>query len=290
MFAGRITDVSGPPATYIAQPPEPARFQLRRGVVFACLAVPWAVGLSWLAARAEAVAAPLVVFPLAVGLVLAGLLGLSLRACRLTHVRTAMGVALGAGLLAAAGQHLWAYRSAVVRAQRMQIEAEAEAARQIGRQGRGAVVGIGELLVEPPGSLWEFMQGEARVGRPLWRWRARGPWVWFWWAIDALLSAGAAAWGARWFARWPYCPRCESWYRTIRAGRLESDAVAELAAGLGQSVAGPPDSAHVQVISCVGGCGPVLLVVTGPAGRRVWRGWLSPAAAEQVMARLAGRC
>ncbi len=201
--------------------------------------------------------------------------------CRVAHYRAVVCTAVLAGLLTAVAHHAWSYREAVARARRMQIKVEAEAARQAGRRGQ-AVIGIGELLVEQPESLWEFLQSEARRGRPLWGWHARGVWAWLWWGIDALLIAGAAGWGVARFATLPYCNHCGSWYRTVRAGRLAPAESARIAAGLGLEAAELAGSVQVRMMSCVGGCGPVLLIIHARPSRRVWRMWVSQPAAGQL--------
>lgn len=269
-------------APLLAPPPEPPRFHGARCTAYACLALLAAAGVAWVAARAERVAAPLVVFPVALGLVLGGLLSLAAWLCRAPHYRAAVGIAVFAGLLTAVAHHAWSYREAKVRARHMQIMVEAEAARQAGPKGQAAVLGVGELLVEQPKNLWEFLQSEARRGRPLWGWRARGVWAWLWWGIDALLVAAAAGWGVSRFATLPFCDRCGSWYRTVRAGQLAPAAQAGIVARLGLDPMGFAGSARVRIMSCMGGCGPLLLIVACAPSRRVWRVWVSQAAAEQV--------
>lgn len=253
-----------------------------RCAAYACLAFFVAAGVAWVGAWAESVAAPLVVFPVTLGLVLAGLLSVAAWLCHMVHYRAAVGLAVVAGLLTAAAHHAWAYRKAVVQARRMQVMVEAEVARQAGRKGRAAVLGVGELLVEQPKSLWEFLRSEARRGRSLWGWRARGVWAWLWWGMDALLVAGAAGWGVARFATWPYCNHCGSWYRTVRAGQLAPAALAKIAAALGLEPMDLAGSARVRIMSCVGGCGPLLLIMVVRPSRRTWRMWVSQAAAEQV--------
>lgn len=275
-------------APYLAEPAEAPRFQVPRFAAFASLAVLLAIGLAWAAARAEAVAAPLVVFPLAVGLVLAGLLAAAFRLCRVAHFGSVVGTALCAGLIASAAQHVWSYRAAVARARQMQLQAEAEAARQMGRKGRAVAVGVGELLVQPPTNLWQFLRDEARRGRPLWNWHARGPLAWLWWTLDALLVAGAASGGAARLVSWPYCNQCGSWYRSIRAGPLRPAAAAEVAAGVGLNVAEWAGAVRARVMACECGCGPAVLVITARPAMRAWRGWISQAAAEQVTHLLRG--
>jgi hypothetical protein len=245
--------------------------------------------MAWVAARAEGVAAPLVVFPLAAGLVLAGLLAAAAWTCRAAHVRSVVAMALCASLVAAAAQHVWSYRAAVARARRMQMAAEAEAARRVGK-ARGAVAGLGALIVEPPGSVLAYLQDEARRGRPLWQWRMRGTWAWLWWGLDGLLLAGAACWGTARIVRWPYCDGCGSWYRTIRAGQLTAEAVAEVAPVAGVHAAEFSGCVRARVMACAGGCGPALLIITRRGAGLMWRVWVSHDVAERVTTLLRRRC
>jgi len=79
------------------------------------------------------------------------------------------------------------------------------------------------------------------------------------WALDAAVAL-AAALAVLWPAtRLPYCRRCRSWYRTIRAGRLSSSALATVASLAGAEPPKRPTRGRFRLRQCLGGCGPARL-------------------------------
>jgi len=222
-------------------PPGAGRFRPVQalGWGMACLLLGIAAAASALAV--QRIFAPLGLFPLLAGVVLGGLLVVLMRAGHVGHRPTLVVGAALAVVATVVGQHFLSYRQAV----------------RAANAGRGPWVAA--LFPEhvPPQSFAQFLREEARHGRPVGPLTASGLWAWFTWALDALLLATPAMVLVVVSARLPYCDRCGSWYRTVRAVRLEPRRAAELASLVGLARPRGPHRLRVRMIDCPGGCGPV---------------------------------
>lgn len=231
--------VAKPLETGVAPPPS-GRFRPVQGLA-------WLVGclLLGVAAAASAVAvqrifAPVGLFPILAGVVLGGVLVVLMRAGHVGHRPTLVGGAALAVAVTVVGQHFLSYRQAV----------------------RAATAGQAAWIVAlfpehaPPKTFAEFLRQEARRGRPVGRLTASGLWAWFTWGLDALLLAIPAVVLVVVSARLPYCDRCGTWFRTIRAVRLEPRRAAALVALVGLASPQGPYRLRVRMIDCTGGCGP----------------------------------
>ncbi len=143
------------------------------------------LALAWLASRIEPYFAPLLLFPVLIGIALGGaMVGLVRVLGQVRLSMAALGVVVGVATIVV-GQHYLAYRRA-----RNQIEQQL--ARFEGPSlNLAALTQIG--LPRPPESLLAFLHQTAEQGRPLAGHVVRGGLVWAWWGLDAALTLVAAA-------------------------------------------------------------------------------------------------
>ena len=224
------------------------RFQWRSLALWlpACLIL--GVPVAWAAVVAQGYFAPVVLFPLLVGV---GLGALVVGLIRLGHVGNRPTVLMGtllAVLVTVAGQHYVTYLT-VCRWPRQEVKTRRHAGRE-----------LSELVDVRIPSFGEFMRREAARGRPpLTDYVARrtvAPTTWALWAVDGLLVLLATLAMVVPAVRLPFCNRCRSWYRVIRSGRIDAETagrLSELADVHGEC---PPNSARYRLLACNGGCGP----------------------------------
>jgi len=241
--------------------------------------------VGWAAVVARAYAAPLLLFPLVVGLVLGGLIVLAMRVLNLGHRPTIWLGALLAGLLAVAGQHYFTF----LRIQRYH-------ASQPDRLVKLRLVAPERI---PPSGFVPFLLWSTERGLPLGGCRAQGLWVWLLWTVDGLLVTLTALLLAAVTARMPYCDRCGRWYRLIRSGTWPPSLAEKWPGVFGNPGPGgvngadsppPPATFHrYRMIACEGGCGPTGLILSGDAahgGAASQVVWLDAAGRAQVTAAL----
>ena len=140
--------------------------------------------LAWLAVRAQAVFAPVLLFPLGLGLAL----GMVLLAVRSYCIPLGRASVVAGALLAATtlvvGQHYLSYRAACTIA----IERQS----RVTQQAKGFAALTAAEMVKPPESFAAYMQSEAARDHAIAGLTLRGPTVWAWWALDALIIAAAS--------------------------------------------------------------------------------------------------
>ncbi len=249
-----------------AMPPSAAGRFVWRGVAVALVGGPLLGAITaWGAHVAAGYFAPLVVFPLLVGTLLGAMFAGLLRLVEMAHRPLAWLGLLLAVAVAIAGQHYLAYRAAYAAA--LEDAAKFDKARAVAPEDlRGR-------LPRVPDSPLDFLQTEARRGRPIWnRYLAQDAWAWTSWAVDGLLLLGAASWIVFPALRQPYCNQCLSWFHTVRSGRVDTTTLARLAQALGPELLQVPDqtvSARYRLLSCRSGCGPTgfELIFTGRRGK-----------------------
>ena len=225
--------------------PAPAGFHAASCAVWLAGALPLSLAAAWLAVLIEPNFAPLVVFPVLVGLCLGAVLAGWMRLCRMAHRKTALLGVLAAVAMLVWGQHYLAYRHAQSQIderfaflQRAQLE-----------MGEVAIAG----LPAPPESLVGFLRQTAEQGRPLAGHVVRGAGVWWWWGLEAALTLVGAVVPV-WIAlRRPFCPRCRTWYRVTRGGSIDRQTAHEIAdrCGLPQASSG---AAKYRLLGCRAGC------------------------------------
>lgn len=198
---------------------------------------------AWIAEVAQSYFAPLILFPLLVG----AFVGLStvglVRFAQIGHRPTIVLAAVLAAVIAGLGEHGVSYLSAYYWK----------------TQSAGGVAGqdLSALVQEMRPSFGQFMEAQARRGRPLLGdVVACGSAAWLTWAIDALLVVVGAVAVTLPAMRVPYCKRCRSWYRTIRAGKIDMMTARRLAELAGVEEEGKLHSPRYRLSACQNGCGP----------------------------------
>ncbi len=284
--------------TFVADRPELSRIPAGRFSLAAfCLGLAAGpiAGLiwAWLAEEAQSYVAPLVLFPLVVG-VLAGLtIVATARFAQMGHRPTiVLSAALAAGV-AVVGQHYFRYLSFVSHYSPAGVDtstlkgdepilagAKTETvAAQVAARERGTVPfsltrksgqsparksgqspagqDLSALARELAPSFGEYLRGQADRGRPLLGdYVAKGWAAWLSWAVDALLTAAAAVAVTIPAFRVPYCNRCGTWYRTVRNGKIDAPTARRLADTCGVEEIAGLRSPRYRLSCCHSGCGP----------------------------------
>ncbi|NUQ66653.1 MAG: hypothetical protein HUU20_29675 [Pirellulales bacterium] len=223
--------------------------------------------------------APIILFPLLVGVALGALTVGMIRVGQVGNRPTIIAGLVLAITVAAAGQHYVAYWSQV-----RQMREEAKTFRRA--QALFPELTQGRLPV-PPSDFVEYLRWQAARGRELnlGGYVARGPIAWLTWIVDALLLAVAAVAMVVPAIRQPYCGRCRSWYRTTRSGRLPSGAGQALASLAGVEMPEEPAWVRYRLIHCESACGPTGLLLFWENSRgdpAEGKTWLSPQVRDRV--------
>jgi len=217
-----------------------ARFSLLKFVVYLAAAAVAGLLVGGAAVAIENQFAPLLLFPLAVGAVLGGMLFMTLRVTQAAHAATVTLGIFTAALLTIAAQHYLPY-----------LRSEHGLTQQ--KLAKGFALG-GIVSRE---TFSQYLQRTASSGRELFRgYRLHGWQVWLSWGIDGLLVLAAAlamVLPALWL---PFCPDCQTWYRTTRMGRLGRDEALPLARRFGVEFPERTRFIRFRLLSCGTGCGP----------------------------------
>jgi hypothetical protein len=227
-----------------------ARFAWRSFALWlpACLAL--GVSVAWAAVVAQDYFAPLIIFPLLVGV---GLGAILVGLMRLGQVGNRPTVLLGAALAVAAsvlGQHYIQYWSECRRVER-QVD-----------QFRPVPLEYSQLFRDygpkPPANFVAYLRAQAAIGRDMkiHGYVARGRVAWLSWAIDGLLVLLATLAMVVPAMRLPFCNHCRSWHRVTRSGRIDAWMAGRLAELIDLRAVGPLTSARYRLLNCIGGCGP----------------------------------
>jgi hypothetical protein len=266
----------------LAQPPaERGRFSWT-GLLAAILAAPlFGLLWAWVAHVVEAYVAPIILFPILLG-VFAGLSIVAVtRFAQIGHRPTIVLAAVLAGAVAAAGQHGLGYLTAYY-GPRASLGVETASHHEV----------IAALAREMTPSFSQYMLAQADRGRPLWAgYVAQGWVVWMSWTIDALLVIAAAVVVTLPAMQLPYCNRCGTWYRTVRSGKLDLHTATSLAELFGVEQIDRPRSPRYRLSACQNGCGPTRCELSWERGNGtvdLARVWLDPVARNQVATILDG--
>jgi hypothetical protein len=212
-----------------------------------------------------------------VGVVLGAVLFILLRA---THTANRPTLVLGTVLAVAAAllaEHYVSYRVTVTR-------------QENDRQLQLARLAFGADLGRPAGFL-DYLRQEARRGRTLFGGKvlgdvvARGRWVWATWAADGLLMLLGALAIVLPGLGFPYCRECQTWYRTIRHGRLKRPFANRLTETVAVSLPDKAPAVRYRLLGCAGGCGPTGLELRCRRRRGEDHStlvWLSPQGRDEV--------
>ena len=230
----------------ILQPPSAEGRFSRNGLLLAILIAPlFGLVWAWAADVAQFYFAPIILFPLLIG-VFAGLsiVGLA-RFARIGHRPTILLAMVLTAVVAAAGQHGFGYLNAYY-----WVDPLGHCSPRIDQD-------LSPVLREIRPSFGEYIHAQAKRGRPLpGGVTAQGGMAWLTWAIDALLVVVGAVAVTIPAMRVPYCNRCGTWYRTVRGGKIDLEIALRLAERIGVEPIGHPRSARYRLSTCQNGCGP----------------------------------
>ncbi len=265
------------------------RFRWEKAWWWLLLGVGVGLGVGQLAAWVGGYVRPVVVFPLLVGSILGQMLVGGIRLLDLAH-RPTVGVGLLLASLLCAGSEHWGYYRQAQRDYERRVadwQAKIQGLAALSSQFAQA---IQQHLPPPPGSFTEYLQVQLDRGRRIGPWLLKGHWVWLSWLADAgfvLLAAAGLLWPT---LGWPYCSVCESWYRSVRQGRLPPTDFAPWAELLALPVArpqpAPPFRVQFRLLQCQGQCTPgrLELVWEDAAGLHTWQTQLDDAQREKLEA------
>jgi hypothetical protein len=204
---------------------------------------------AWTAVDAQLYFAPLLIFPLLVGIGLGAVLVLLMRVGQVGHRPTILlGTALAA-LTAVAGQHYFSYLAARQR--------ERQQSTMIDK----AKAALPELADRLPAAATEnfgdFLRRQAGQGRSVFNLLvARNGGAWALWTVEGLLTLAAALGVVIPAMRLPFCPRCRSWYRATRSARFSAAVVRRIARLIEVETAERIRSGRCRLLNCSSGCGP----------------------------------
>lgn len=262
-------------ATGGLSPPSPGWFRAWSCAYWLPGSVALGLAVAWIAMVIQVYFAPLVIFPLLVGVVLGGMMVGLVRLAHLGHRPTIVTGAVLAVLVAVVGQHYFGFRQALAH-----IDKKALLLRATVPELPKAEQAV------PPEEFLDYLQWRACRGRPVGQWVAHDGWAWFSWCVDVLLTAAATLVLVVTSARLPYCNGCRSWYQTIRSGRLDESVAHRLADLLAIAIPAEIRGIHYRLIACQSGCSPAGLSLfweqtdkDGASGPH----WLDPAQQRQVI-------
>lgn len=224
------------------------------------------------AAGAQGWFAPLILYPLLIGIVLGAVLFILSRTAQTANRATVVVGALLAVGAAVVAEHYVSYRVVVSR-------------QEENRELQLARAAFGKDLGRPTGFA-DYLRREAQRGRPLFgKTVARGTGVWLTWGLDALLILVAALAVVLPGLNLPYCGDCQTWYRTIRSGRLKRPFAMRLSEMLGIALPEKPSTIRFRLLACGAGCGPTGVELLWRRRRRENGSamvWLTPQGRDQV--------
>ena len=239
-------DMSGSdlPITPAAPPAEAGNFTWS-GLLTAIVAAPlFGLIWAWAAEVAQCYAAPVILFPLLLG-VLTGLTVVALvRLTQIGHRPTILFATVLAAVIAAVGQHGVSYLNAYYW-------------RNPVVEGPMAGQDLSPLLNNMRPTFGQYLERQAERGRSLpWGFTAKGVAAWASWAVDVVLAVIGAVAVMIPAMRVPYCNRCGTWHRTVCGAKIDVATGLRLAQLLGADNVGPIRSPRYHLSACHGGCGP----------------------------------
>ncbi len=241
--------ISQEPSAEFSGPNGGGKFSLRRLAVWLPGVIVLGALVAWGGVNAQFYFAPLIIFPLLVGVVLGGLLIGLIRTGQIGHRPTIIiGTILGV-LVAAVGEHYCCYISA--------CNTELKQSPLIEKARQAFPEDVAQRVQTPPAGFLEYMRRQAQRGRPLLLdYSARGWIAWLSWIIDGfLILAGtlAVVIPAMFL---PFCGRCQTWYRAIRSVHITAGASKQIGRIAGVEAVEHLKSGRCRLICCHSGCGP----------------------------------
>jgi hypothetical protein len=263
------------------------------------------VGLlwAWMAEESQSYAAPVILFPILIG-VFAGMtiVGVT-RFGQIGHRATILASAVLAAAVAVGGQHYLGYRSFLQHYSSVEGNGGNEGDSPIfvdhGFAAVPAKIGtvpgtkigtvpLSALARELAPSFGAYLRGEADRGRPLvGEYVAKGWAAWLSWAVDAMLTVAAAVAVTIPALCVPYCNRCRTWYRTIRNGKIDVPTARRVAEACEVEEIAGLHSPRYRLSCCHAGCGPTYCELSWeePNGAvDLVRVWLDADKRNQIMA------
>jgi hypothetical protein len=205
--------------------------------------------VAWGAVEAQFYFAPLVIFPVMVGIGLGALLIGLMRSGQVGHRPTIIIGTILAGMIAAAGQHYFIYYSA-----KKSVQNQAPIIKQAQETFPEF---MGDRLHAPPAGFIDYMSQQAARGRPLlFNYAASGLMAWISWAMDGLLVLMGAMAVVIPAMLLPFCGRCQSWYRAIRSAHVSDSTLNHIGQMVGVEEVEHLKSGRCRLICCQSGCGP----------------------------------
>jgi hypothetical protein len=240
----------------------------------ACLIL--AVLVAWAAVVAQSYHfAPLVLFPLLVGVGLGALIVSIVRLGQVGNRPTVLAGTILAAAVAIAGQHYIGYLTTYHR-----IFEEVKSSQPVEQ-------GLSELVESWTPGFAEFMLRQATRGRPLPGSYVAFGWIaWLTWAIDGLLVLAAVLAIVVPAMRLPYCNRCRSWYRVTRSGRIDVHIARRLAEVAEVCTDNHATSARYRLLNCNRGCDQTEFVLSwdeSPGGTSTVRVWLDTVSRNRII-------
>ncbi len=164
---------------------------------------------AWVGEVAQSYFAPIILFPILLGLFVGLCIVGVMRLAQVGHRPTVIVGAILAAAIAAIGQHYVAY---------LLTYSSAHAV-----DGGGLPAGdLSQILRKMVPSFSEYMAAQAHRGRPIaYGYVAQGWAAWATWSMDAVLLMAAAVAVMVPALRVPYCNQCRTWYRTVRGGKID---------------------------------------------------------------------
>ncbi|MBN2579227.1 MAG: hypothetical protein JXB10_09570 [Pirellulales bacterium] len=205
--------------------------------------------VAWAAVDAQFYFAPLLLFPILVGVLLGALLVLLMRMAQIGHRPTIV-----CGTILAAGLTIWGMHYLTYLSNRRTAAAESANLEKAQRlQPEFAAL----RLPAPPDNFFQYMKEKAVQGRRIFHpYYFRGVYAWLLWSVEALLLTAATLLVAIPAMYLPFCRQCHSWYRTIRSARLPPGVFQQLADVLNLETTPRLRSCRCRLLACLGGCGP----------------------------------
>jgi len=235
---------------------------------------------AWWAEVAQNFVAPMILFPMLIGIgVGITLVGLA-RIAQIGHRPTIVFSVVLAACMASVAQHYFIYLDVYYWHRPPVVTGQSTV------QNLSAAI---DLIIP---SFCDYIKAQVNRGRPLFfEYRAQGGMVWLTWAIDGLLTIIAAVAVIIPAMSTPYCDRCRSWYRVTRNGKIDLPTAEQLAKLANVVLPEGTRSRRYRLSNCHGGCSPTCCELSWEdAGGRlsIIQYWLDTDGRSQVAAALDG--
>lgn len=258
------------PALLAPHAPPPAVFRAPSALLWMAASAVQGGLIAWMAVLAQDYYAPLVLFPLLVGVSVGATAAALMRLLQVGHRPTLLAGVVLAVVLSVVGQHYLRYRKDTAQTRDDLITFQ-KAQQLFPELTQGSPP-------TPPDSFGQYLRWQAARGRPLHLagYVARDGAAWGSWVVEGLLVLLAAIAVVLPAVRQPYCSQCRSWYRTVRSGRLNPGPGRRLAALVAVTLPEQVPWLRYRLSDCTSGCGPTRLMLFWeeargePASAEIW--------------------